>query len=87
MTNCSGHAAKDQAQSSNCSEKATDLLQVENSQVCEAVRDISMLRTPGLLIDAQGPFVQRLSFGKLQALVVQDGYVSQGLGHIWVVRS
>ncbi len=59
---------------------------MQHSQVCQAVGNISMVRPPRLLIDTQGPLIQGLRLGKLQPLVVQDGYVGQGLCYIWVIR-
>lgn len=58
---------------------------MKDSKVGEAVRHISMVRPAGLLIDAQRTLIQRLSLGKLQALIIQDGNVGQGLCHIWVL--
>ncbi len=69
----------------SCGE-ATHLFQMQHSQVCQAVGNICVVRPSCLLIDAQGTFIQGLRLGKLQALIVQDGYVGQGLCYIWVIR-
>lgn len=53
----------------------TDLFQMKNSKISEAVCHISMIRSPGLLINAQRPLIQRLSLRKFQPLIVQDGNV------------
>ncbi|KAA6429036.1 MAG: retinoic acid inducible I [Trebouxia sp. A1-2] len=60
---------------SHSCEEAAYLFQMQHSQVCQAVGNICMVRPSRRLINAQGTLIQGLRLGKLQALVVQDGYV------------
>ena len=59
---------------------------MKDSQVCQAMCNICVIWSPGLLIYAQGALIQRLRLCKIHLLIVQDGYVGQGfcnIGMLW----